>query len=290
MSVFAGSFALAAAAAGVVAARSGSAAEQAPDGASPRRITSWVACGTTLTLVLATPLCAPLWSRLPALAYLQFPWRFLGPGSLGLAVLGGACVLELRRRTSGPIALALTLVACLGITAWNSRYFQAEAQAVVEDDVLANPLQLARMRHGMFDYLPTAVDPAAIPQRPSGARPREAVALPEGSARVRALFRGSHRLALQVEAEHETLLRIQRHDFPRWQVRIDGYAAELEPVDDPRGRLHVRVPAGVHEVTATLEATGARWAGRGLSLLGLLALFALPWLRVRPTPAKGRTQ
>lgn len=295
MSVFVGGIALCAAALAVATwwrdrldrgARAPEGSDAGADrGAGERRLVPGLALATAASLLLATTASSALWSVLPPLAYLQFPWRFLGPASLGLALVAGAALVPVARRLGPAVALALALGATAAATAWNLRYHHAEVQAVVDDHVLAAPLQLARMRHGLYDYLPAAVDPEAIPETPPSVRPPAAVALPRDSARVRAVARGSHRLALVVESREGTLLRIQRHRFPHWRVRIDGEPVPLVEYDDPRGRLHVRVPAGRHEVTATLEATPPRIAGRALSLLGIAAALALAgWERWRARP------
>lgn len=47
---------------------------------------------TVLFALLTLSPALPLWERLPLLAYVQFPWRFLGPAAFCLALLAGAAV------------------------------------------------------------------------------------------------------------------------------------------------------------------------------------------------------
>ncbi|MDW8069822.1 MAG: hypothetical protein RML46_13070, partial [Anaerolineae bacterium] len=83
----------------------------------PREVRAhrWALSLAVLGLALMTlPVSLPLWDRLPPLRFAQFPWRFLAPATLTLALLAGwgAAVLMKRAQWIGPlIPLGMVLFA-----------------------------------------------------------------------------------------------------------------------------------------------------------------------------------
>lgn len=68
--------------------------------------------------------------------------------------------------------------------------------------------------------------------------------------------------------------------FPGWKVRVDGQPTPIEFQDmNYRGVITYYVPAGQHQVKLTYESTKIRWAGRVLTMAGILStiLFFLIW-------------
>ena len=148
---------------------------------------------------------------------------------------------------------------------------------VVRDEVLANELQIARSRHGLFDFMPREVDLDRYPKRAPAFRPPPATALAP-DVTLSAQRRSSDRVELraQVAGPGPARVRINVHRFPGWSASIDGRpVAIVDGADDALARIHVDVPAGAHDVRIVFENTPIRSASESVSAVA--ALVALGW-------------
>jgi 6-pyruvoyl-tetrahydropterin synthase related domain len=77
------------------------------------KVTLFFAISTLLLVFLVLPASEFLWNAIPASAYIQFPWRFLGPASFALAMGVGAVVKDEggRRKDEGLESRSQNLVA-----------------------------------------------------------------------------------------------------------------------------------------------------------------------------------
>lgn len=227
-----------------------------------------------LTLLLMTPLAAPLWERLPLATLMAFPWRLQALVALASAMLAaGIAAVPLGRL----IRLALTLSAT----------------------TLALAAGLAGARPSLLDVAPSALDAAGFAafERWSGFigttspvqfRPRgvevDPARLPEpgpepapdGPLPVVALLPDGR---LQVSSQGPTTLRIRQFAFPGWRARVDEGTLPLT-ADGPAGVLAIGLPSGTTTLTLAFGTTGSRLAGALATAVGFAAALAL-WRRPR---------
>ena len=120
------------------------------------------------------------------------------------------------------------------------------------------------------DVLPYAF--AARPDAPIAAGTVRAVAV---------RLDGPNRVVVRVAAvPGETQLVVLVSDYPGWRLTVDGAPAELRPVN---GYLGAALPPGAHTYVFAFRPLlhSVALAVSGLSLLGCLALLALPLWRLR---------
>ncbi|MBN2389809.1 MAG: hypothetical protein JXR84_03745 [Anaerolineae bacterium] len=74
--------------------------------------------------LLSLEVSRPLWTTLPFLAGLQFPWRFLAPATLALALLCGALLehRSVRRGSWLPLCGCGLLIGALAVAHWGWLY------------------------------------------------------------------------------------------------------------------------------------------------------------------------
>jgi hypothetical protein len=240
----------------------------------------------------------PVWSLVPPLRFVQFPWRFLILPAITMPLLCGAAAAA--ARAQGPMprwALALLCLLIVG-SSWEMLGFakrvplerigfSAETSELVERDPAeaeTSPTRFTRefVRRAMLrwlDHLPPGAYSARPPEDPD--RPRAKIA--RGEARLEWSEASPARHRMRVSAEEPSLLRLDVHRFPGWTWRIDGRRAEPALPRRRRPVLAVEVPAGDHEVEAVFERTAARWAGDLVSLaaLGAIALLTAAEIRGR---------
>ena len=210
---------------------------------------------------LSTSVGAVCARAFPALSAIQFPWRFLGPGSLFAAAVGGALCGRLRWPfgiAAGAGALLVSwglLLPGYGSAAGASGFWES-ARAI-----------RASVYSGDFEnrYLPLG---ARLPR----AAVEEALVLPPG-VHCEELWEGRGEVRARMTAEVPSRVVVRRYWFPGVRAEVDGrgVAAERDPLD---GEVALELPAGAHELRVR---RGARALDALYALVSLSALGALLW-------------
>ena len=237
-----------------------------------------VLCLAALFLVL--PQSRWIWDALPPLQLTLWPWRFVAPASLLLALLA-AGVLPAHARGRIPV-----LLICVALLIANGLpWFYPPREALTAPESAAD---LARFElppwligtSSTAEYLPRWVQ-----QLPDSEAQRDALLSdPDPDrllrARLPAGVRAEHvhnqllRDEYRVLAEQSATLTFRHFYFPGWRASLDGNPTHLR-VTRPHGLMAVSVPAGEHTLTLSFDSTPARqWAG-GFSLAALALAIAL---------------
>ncbi|HOV48400.1 MAG TPA: 6-pyruvoyl-tetrahydropterin synthase-related protein [Anaerolineae bacterium] len=250
------------------------------------RFQKWALLAVALVLLgMTLPISAPLWEKLPLLSFVQFPWRFLGPVSLGLAVLGGVGLERLPGPAAWRLPLALAAVSLFALTWLFPPY--ARPQPPLTPPAL---LRIEQETGGLGtttagDYLPiwvqerpgdellalytaAAEDDYLIPRL-------DPTTLPEG-AQLLAEKEALNATQVTLETPVAFRARFRWYYFPGWQVRIDGALAPTLP-DGPHGLLAVEVPAGKHTLEVHFGETPLRRAADAISLVSAALLVVGTW-------------
>jgi hypothetical protein len=242
---------------------------------------------TVVITFLLVPLSAPIWSHLPELAFLQFPWRLLTVLS---AVLALAVALLLHRMTAQSSLVSLLLPLALTFTAYH-----LYAQACDPHDVPDNIAQLLHSHHGLVptdEYTPTAADNdylrtdnpgywlAANPNDPAAHTIPTATELhpdiltDDTPVPVEQTLSEQAPKHLTLDLLQPRILVLNLRDYPNWRVTRNAteLPAHLQRED---GLLAIALPAGPSTIEITWPRSGDQTLGLVLSAIALLAL-ALP--------------
>lgn len=253
-----------------------------PFTAAQRKHCLLLTLGFLLTAAMIMPLSRPLWDNLPLLAFVQFPWRFLGPATLFLAVLAGAGVARLPHRLSWWPLLSLAAVILFGLPWLFPNRYAPEAAPTPVDLIRFEAQTGALGTTSAGDYLPVTVQtlPAAdtLLAAYEAAAPHYLIPRLDNAALPGAVtvLEAEYSLAearLKVEAGEPFQARFFWFHFPGWQAWLDG---RPHPVyaDEPYGLLALDVPAGTHELRLAFGETSWRRLAWLLSLLTLLLFMA----------------
>ncbi len=253
---------------------------------------------TAMTL----PISAPVWRRVPLLAYTEFPTRTLGEAALGLALLSGlaaAVALGVARDhgVGGQPLRTATSVIVLGFLAvivapslvylYPLEPFQdfpsLTPAAVIDFERTVGAVGTT----STGEYYPRDVidrPTAPLPPDVATAGHLDRASLPSGS-RVTFLGRSGYaeRYDLNLPAAATVTFDVVR--YPGWIVSVDGQSILTRP--SPRqGLLTADVPAGQNTVTINFVDTPIRqlaWAislTAGLVVIGV-GLWSVVWRRGR---------
>ncbi len=240
-----------------------------------------------------------VWERLPGMAYLQFPWRLMGPANLMLALsaAGGwslvMTVLPIRRLPwrNGVWAALLAVVLLLALPVlypppWSPDFGGTSPVDIIEWE--QQSLALGTTSTG--DFLPVKAARAAVHPMPSlvdsyvQPGPVDRVnrfVLPDG-AQLEIVEHGPLYDRFAISTPKKFVLRLYTFYFPGWRAYVDGEEVDIE-VAGPEGFITLQVPAGEHEVVVQFEDTPPRTAGWIISGVGFAWLaITLTIVTVRP--------
>jgi hypothetical protein len=234
-----------------------------------------------LLLAMALPASRFIWDRLPLLYFVQFPWRFLGPATLLLAVLAGAGASRLPGSPLVQLAASLLLLAVAGLPWLFPGDYPAEL-ALAPDAVIRFEAETGWLgTTSAAEYLPVQVETLPAPETllplyeaaaPDYLIPRlDSASIPASAELLDARY-GLTDASISLAAAAPFQLRFLWYYFPGWQLELNG---EPHPVaaTGPHGLLAAEIPAGDHTLALSFDDTPVRrWSGNA-SVASLLALL-----------------
>jgi hypothetical protein len=265
------------------------------------------------TLFLMTPWSRSLWSALPVLYAVKYPWRLLVLTTFAAALCAGY-VTELLlpasrphgppRRYRAPAALLVgllivcNLILSVRVMLWQEAVVRPDGAwsirtGMSHEELVKNYGAFVPENNVLLDtpeWWPRwAVSPRAldlIKYDPGMAEGQIAMKPLRGSFMdVKVLRWDPEERFFSVRALVPSRMLVKTYYYPSWEVRINGVPASISP--DPRtGYLAFDIPAGRVKVELLFKKSTYQRAGEVMSLLSLAALAVL-CLRGR-TPARRR--
>jgi hypothetical protein len=260
---------------------------------------------TLLITFLLVPLSTPLWSHLPELAYLQFPWRLL---TILSAVLALAIALLLDR-TPTPPSLSSTLYPLLSVfvpLALTFTAYHLYAQSCDPHDTPANIAQLLHTHHGLGptdEYTPTAADndylrtnnpgywlahnpnDPAPNTTPTATELHPNITTDDIPVPVEQTISAQAPTHLTLNLPQPRILVLNLRDYPNWLVKtryphkmVNWPASHLQRDD---GLLAIAVSAGSSTIDISWHRTTDQNLGLAITILALLVLLCETWLTPR---------
>ncbi|MEM9775486.1 MAG: 6-pyruvoyl-tetrahydropterin synthase-related protein [Chloroflexota bacterium] len=250
----------------------------------------WLAAA--LVMVFFTlPISNIFWRTIPVLPFVQFPWRFLGPAAIAIAIGAGSLFSLFAKEwwlAVGTVAIALTLAMPLAqVPPWQD-FGPADLGAVTFQEVKGRWLGTT----STADFLPATVlfVPPPIDEMKEQLYANQLpdrvnrYTLPKTAAATQEIVRPLY-FRYTVETDREFPFRLFFFDFPGWKVNVNGERID-HLIGDPEGFIVVPLTAGSHVVDVWFGSTPPRLAGwilTGLALAaaGLIA-FMMPLNQSEP--------
>jgi len=202
-----------------------------------------------------------IWSTLPILADMQFPWRFLAISSFFATVLSGSLLFLVKDKVRAGF---LAIILILSVISFNLSFFRPEKILKITDTEKLfsakgwNKLQT----DAIFDYLPIYA-----PQPPAGPAPSQTwFARGEGGI-IKNFQKGTDWEKFEADINGESLIKLPLYDFPGWQVLANGKPVTINH-ENELGLISFRLWSGSYKVEAKLTNTPIR------KLANLISLFA----------------
>ena len=232
----------------------------------------YLCCVVFLCLLFQLKLTAGLWTGLPLIRYIQFPWRLLGIVSFCIALAIGAAFAFRPLSTRAGWLVALCALALIGyggldclLPAKSPHWWQIDSSQIGLADLYQRGGQQGFAL--FYDYLPAwAVsndwNPGAIPPAPVKGTP-----MPSAPA-LQVTQDTPAGLALHVQAASPFSLKLHRFFYPGWQIQAGNRALPVTP-GGPFGLVSATMPAGDYTALLKFGETPLRLGGDILSVLAL---------------------
>ncbi len=209
-----------------------------------------------------------LWSMLPFLGWLQFPWRFLAVSIFLLSLLGAWALYALEQRGWQKLSYGVGVVAIIGVIVSHGSFFQPQQWLNMNDaQKFSGELWEKELTISIFDYLPIY---ATYP--PNRKAPSEPEVL-SGQATFENYRKGSNWQKGLVVVNSPASIRIPMYDYPGMKVtldnqQIDHHHLACQGEEYCFGLISVDVPVGKHELVTHLGRTWDRTLGEVLTVVG----------------------
>jgi hypothetical protein len=255
-----------------------------------------------VVLLLQLPVSWPVWSYLPKMRFLQFPWRWLVAVEAPMGVFIAAAVWQVKRWRQ--IAVGAL---CFPAFAWALQIAGHNyLQPCDEEDAVAPMVAVDKSGagfEGVYEYAGVGVDESlAVKGLPLGCLADDPqvelgrmnddqvlewnagqgscqpvqLAIPDSS---RSRPEGLHAFA---NIEHAGYLILRRRAYPAWQVKVNGKPAPVIQRED--GLIAVQMQQGRVQLDVDWTTTPDVLAGRWLTALSVLAVTGLCAYRRKRKP------
>ena len=211
-----------------------------------------------------------IWSKLPFLWYMQFPWRFLAVSIFLLCLLSGYFIYY-----AGKFKYVLGVLAVAVSLYLNISYFVPKDWLDITDEQKFSGVSWQKqMTISIFDYLPIY---STLP--PINEAPKTPEIL-DGNALVLNYKKGSNFQTGNLKVIEESTIRLPLFDFPGMQVKVNGdvvshYNNDCRGHDFCYGLITFKLPSGDYKIETRLTNTPIRTLGNIITLLSIVALIIL---------------
>jgi len=214
-----------------------------------------------------------LWSAIPVLAKMQFPWRFVGLSTFFVTLLSGSFFLLIKNPKK---AFPLSLFLILAVIVLNFNFFRPEKILKITDEQKLFSAQgwYKLQTDTIFDYLPIYAS-----KPPGSSAPEKPYFVKSEGGQIKNFQKGTDWQKFEVDLPLESLIQLPLYDFPVWQVLVNGQPVSINHQNE-LGLVTIKLREGHYQIEAKLKDTPIRIIGNYLSLAGWLGvLLYLVWKR-----------
>jgi hypothetical protein len=226
------------------------------------------AAATLLTLRLTLP----LWSHLPKLRFVQFPWRWMSVIAV-VAACFVALAMEKRR--------AWLWFSVLFLLSLSLAYFQVVNTWWDEDEMpdMRDALVTGHGFDGTDEYDPLGDDHLDLPLDAPLAKilPADSADSSTPQAQLQIQHWSTEQKEIRVDTPSEARVALRLLNYPAWRVEVNGKPLSPERMDDVN-QMVVPVEAGSSEIRVQFVRTADRKLGNAVSAASALFAAILLWV------------
>jgi len=217
----------------------------------------------TFAIALTSGYSMFVYQLAPPLAFVQFPWRFLGPASLFIAGCGGTVAISPFIGRFPLIILSIVIVASIYFSIEHRKVYLPNVDILPGYETTQLKMRMLAGLNAENEYLPKSADRNQIGDLLE-------VSPMTASGTVTDLVVENKKMRFTVNgAAPDTQVAIPWYDFPGWKGKVDGQSVMVTPTI--QGYLQLTVPAGTHIVELFFGTTWSRVTG--WSVAGVTAVI-----------------
>lgn len=225
---------------------------------------------------LSTPLSLPLWSTVPVLPKVQFPWRssVLLDLAAGMSVAAAWQAVSGRRRLLVALAFVVPVGLSMALSGWTLFKFNQLAK-----DPLHQAKVTAYLQEGADtpEYIPAVVGKSRA-EVLKVLLPQRVPVVPTPQATVRVTRWEPRRIELLASSAVPFTAIVRQFAYPGWRaVAIDGPGGQQTDLpirpDPVTGLIDLQIPGGEQAVRLTLERSGNERIGTLISALAAATIL-----------------
>jgi hypothetical protein len=208
-----------------------------------------------------------IWSAIPPLSWLQFPWRFLSLSAFILSFLSGFIFMYL-----GKVRYIFGILTIVAVFVLHLNFFAPKAWLDIKDsDELSGEVWTKQLTASIFDYLPIYA------KLPPNTKAPDVPEILSGSATFENYVKGSNFQTGKLDVKENARIRIPLFDFPGMVVTLDNKIISHinnDCTNEPHclGLITIDVPVGEYYFKVKLNNTPVRVIGNTLSLFAIMGI------------------
>ena len=213
------------------------------------------------------PVSKVFWQHLPALRFVQFPWRWLFPLALTVSLLTAAVFTSLHRKWPIWLAVGCALFVLDGRIVLTKQPFTTRAITYLD-----SAIRSATGYEGLPEYAPVGSHRAEVTKD----QPPVAVLGQQStiSTRLRVEEWLPERKLISLDSREPVDLDFKLFAYPTWHATLNK--ADTNILTNPdTGQIRLHVPAGPNNIAITWRSSWDVTAGVILSLLAFMTLVSL---------------
>ena len=215
----------------------------------------------TVSVYISLPISTPLWTRLPFLPSLQFPWRFSALTTFAAVAIATQGLYVLNNRM-------VFMVIAITATIFATQMIKISSYVNHPDAYYLNYPGTTNY-HSETTTIWSAGDPSTYPKQP--------VEIISGEGKITNYTRSTIRHTFITKALSSVRILDNTFYYPGWRVQIDSNTIPIQ-FQDPnhRGLITFAVPEGTHEVRVQFGETPLRKITDAISI-GTIILLGFFW-------------
>ena len=225
---------------------------------------------TALTLLMSLMRSKILWDKITLLQFIQFPWRWLSPASLMIAVLVALSAAMIKKKFLRAFYSIVVIVALL----FNAKFFHAEKfMDNPESLYFTDEIMIQNEMSGILpDYIPIQMADYEVLKNLNNGKDLLWEKNYEGMINSwDVLVNDGHQKLFNINTKEEVLVDFKLANFAGWEAQIDGDKVEIKE-NAEIGNIELLVPQGEHKISLRFtENTKYRLIGDILTILAFLS-------------------
>jgi hypothetical protein len=213
------------------------------------------------------PVSKAFWQHLPALRFVQFPWRWLFPLAVSVALLIAAVSTSLHRKWPIWLGVGCAFFALDGRIVLSKQLFTTRAITYLD-----SAIRSATGYEGLPEYAPAGSHPSQVTkdQPPVSVLGQQSTI----STRLRVEEWSPERKLISLDSPEPVGLDFKLFAYPSWHVTVNKTNTNILTNPDT-GQIRLHAPAGTNNIAITWRSSWDVTVGVILSLLAFMILVSL---------------